>query len=408
MAYIKFSEITSTGFTAQLFNDNGMQITTGHFIWLVNGVMEGEDNPTLTSTGLNANTTYNITCAHGESIDGDWIEYRSSVTTTSGGGITPPPSGGGDVFNITLAQGTTTSTSLVAQVSANLPINYIQWYLDDELITTQPCNGAFEATYNFSYLQPNTGYMIEAKVTSTTGKTTSSWGIFTTNSTSTNISIKFYFGPDPNDESYGFVTVKNALGQELSSPATFYSNDSAEARTVTATAIVRAGYKFIGWYGNNSFLTNSNPCLLTIPNNVTSYTLVGKFSDDTSSSDKPKEFQWDTEKVKGMKFNLSASEWNAFQNKIKEVFQYAFDYSVSFTDVSPGSEFRASYFNSAAAYINLLYKNFINQNWEYIKQEYQPGDVIQAGDKNAPNKTNPGLNDLVYYLNYFIKTYKKT
>lgn len=412
MAKISFSEVTSTSFKAKLLNDNGTQITTGSFMWSGDGGPgTGFEHTFIPERTLTPDTLYVITCAHSENGYDNWVEYNGSVRTLSdGGGITPPPSGGDD-FNVTLTQGTTTSTSLIAQVSANLPIYQISWYLDDFYIKGETYNGAFNATYVFSNLQPNTGYMITAEVTSTTGKTVTQWGFFTTNSASTNTPIQLYFYPDPNDQSYGFITVKNVLGQELQSGATFYSNDSDWARTVTATATVRAGYKFIGWYGNNSFLSNSTTYSFIIPNNITSYILIGKFSDDTSTSDKPKEFQWDTEKIKGMKFNLSASEWNAFQNKIEEVAQYALGLNqpVSyFTDVSSGSEFKASYFNDAAYYINLLYKNFINGDWEDIKWEYKPGDAIQAGDKNIPNKTNPGLNDLVYYLNNFIKTYKKT
>ena len=238
MAKINFSEITSTSFTAILVDDNDKQITTGEFIWSCSGVGTGYTHTFTSGSNLTADTLYTVSCGYKGNSDNDYVKYESSVRTLSdssgGGGTTPPPSGGEDDFEVELTQGTTTSTSLVAKVSANLPIQSVQWYLDDDPKGNITYNGALDAAFNFSNLQPKTGYLIMAKVTSITGKTADPWGFFTTNSESTNTPIYFYFYPNPKDGSYGSVTVKNVLGQELQSGAVFYSNDDAYARTVTS------------------------------------------------------------------------------------------------------------------------------------------------------------------------------
>ena len=72
------------------------------------------------------------------------------------------------------------------------------------------------------------------------------------------------------------------------------------------------------------------------------------------------EFKWDTPKIKGKPFNITANEWTKLQNYINECLGYVNKSIYPFTRASPNKPFLASYFNEVAGAI--CYSQYLDSN----------------------------------------------
>ena len=107
---------------------------------------------------------------------------------------------------------------------------------------------------------------------------------------------------------------------------------------------------------------------------------VSTFSETfkTDPAPRPSNFSWDTEKVQGESFNVTASEWNRLIDKVKEFHEYVHGeynstgYPMEY--VESGDIFYAERFNEVRYAIGSLYSTGI--------QDKVSGDPITAADLN--------------------------
>lgn len=102
---------------------------------------------------------------------------------------------------------------------------------------------------------------------------------------------------------------------------------------------------------------------------------------------KPTAFSWDTPKIQGQAFNITAVEWNKLQTKVNEAREYQADKSGSsiptygFTAVSSGQSFTAEAYNAVlmgiAGALSILGSSGI-----YDANEVHTGDLVTAAKIN--------------------------
>lgn len=77
---------------------------------------------------------------------------------------------------------------------------------------------------------------------------------------------------------------------------------------------------------------------------------------DPEPDPRPDYFYWDTNKVSGASFNLTANEWNRLCSNINLVRNYLGYTTYSFQSVKQGDTFTASHYNEVANAINGMYE----------------------------------------------------
>lgn len=112
------------------------------------------------------------------------------------------------------------------------------------------------------------------------------------------------------------------------------------------------------------------------------------------TSHRPDLFSWDTPKTKGGDYNVTASEWNRFQQYIKVMAQYKeINLTTSFEDVSPGQTFTAELYNNARTAI----QEFPDGAGSYIPQVSSKTQI--TADTSSTNPANNNINKIVDEIN---------
>lgn len=114
--------------------------------------------------------------------------------------------------------------------------------------------------------------------------------------------------------------------------------------------------------------------------------IYGNYSDSnwsgytyiTTNSARPAYFYWDTNKVSGQQFNVTASEWNRLIQNVKDIHVYKLgsynSSSYPMTTVSRGQPFYAQRFNEVRFAIGSLNSTGLNNKYK--------GDTIYASELN--------------------------
>jgi hypothetical protein len=149
-----------------------------------------------------------------------------------------------------------------------------------------------------------------------------------------------------------------------------------------------AGNKTVTWSGLGATTTYKFKArtMFTV-NSVNLYSNYSSVSTLTTSN-RPSNFAWDTVKTSGQTFNLTATEWNSFTNRINQFLTYKGQATISFTSApyGDGSFFAFMYNQAANAFINTLNA--------YSSTPYTHGTASSGGTIYAYL-----LNDLVAALN---------
>lgn len=95
----------------------------------------------------------------------------------------------------------------------------------------------------------------------------------------------------------------------------------------------------------------------------------------TTEADRPDYFSWDTSKVSGAIFNVTASEWRGLLENINDVLEYSGKSRQTFKRPSSGDTFLASIFNEARNAIATM-------STRGLPSTKSKGDTIYASDLN--------------------------
>lgn len=101
---------------------------------------------------------------------------------------------------------------------------------------------------------------------------------------------------------------------------------------------------------------------------------------NVTTNSRPSNFSWDTSKVSGATFNLTASEWNRLAAKINEFRSFKGLSSYSFTTVSAGNTFTATIFNQARNAISSM-------STSGLPGTKSAGNTVKASELNALRDT---------------------
>ncbi|RAV12168.1 fibronectin type III domain-containing protein [Paenibacillus contaminans] len=144
---------------------------------------------------------------------------------------------------------------------------------------------------------------------------------------------------------------------------------------------------FISWspsHNGGSATVYSNSADITGLQNGTTYTFTvtprNATGDGVSSSrngmplNRPLDFQWDSPKVSGQPFHITASEWNRLTNKINEFRRYkqVTNPDYPFTSATSGNVFEVYYYRQAVEAISAMSSN--------VPPLRNSGDIIYASD----------------------------
>lgn len=116
--------------------------------------------------------------------------------------------------------------------------------------------------------------------------------------------------------------------------------------------------------------------------------------ENVQTTNRPEPFEWDTPKVKGQAYKMTASEWNRFQQYIKVMAQYKeITLTTQFKDVQPGDTFTASIYNNARKAI----QEFPDGAGSYIPQVSRKTQI--TADTNSLNQAENNINKIVDEIN---------
>lgn len=356
MAYVRRISSTETSIYVDISGLSNPQNQYGGFRFRINGGewknvsvdsgYTGYDSPNYTFLSLNCGTSYTIEGA--AQYSGTWYSVTSLNTSTSSCPDTSDPS-----CTITSPDDdewtNSNSITIKASSSDNVGVSYVNFY-NSTLGTKTDSSSPYSATFDISTLGNGT-HEFSARAYDTSGnasdidyvhiqidRTPPSVSIGSTSSTADTITVNVS----------GSDSVSGISGFEFYLDETYKSTKYGSSASYTYTGLaVNTTYSV----GVKAFDNALNYSSLVTQNVLT-------------KSNRPQNFAWTNSKVSGNSFNLTASEWNGFLNRINEFRTYKglttfnfYDYyhgDYSFTRAYSGNYFYAYMFNQAVNAISAM------------------------------------------------------
>lgn len=184
--------------------------------------------------------------------------------------------------------------------------------------------------------------------------------------------------------SKGTTTEKNTIAINVSPNGGF---DSIEVEMWTIDATSRLAIRTQGWNGGGSFsvqfgglVPNASYLFRARATKTSSYyspspSAWGAWLTIKNDMARPLDWSWYSTKVSGGEFNMLATEWNAFTDRINEFRMYKSLTSSTFTTAVRGQSFYFYQFNEARAAINSMRATGLST--------VTTGDVIYASHLNT-------------------------
>lgn len=123
-----------------------------------------------------------------------------------------------------------------------------------------------------------------------------------------------------------------------------YSEASANTQ-IKLTATPKNGYEFVEWQVESGNITIQDNSWFWMPESNVSIKAVFQ------KKPRPDFFAWDTDKIKGEEFNLTASEWNGLRANINLVLAYKGQTQYAYQSVNTGEKFTADHYNAVVTAI---------------------------------------------------------
>lgn len=138
-----------------------------------------------------------------------------------------------------------------------------------------------------------------------------------------------------------YYTITVSSNNNTYGAASASASRSLPHEKITLTATPNTGYEFVRWNVLSGDATIQDDSWFWMPKNNVSIQAVFQ------KKQRPDYFEWDTAKVKGEPFNLTASEWNGLRTNINLVLKYKGQSVYAFQTVNTGETFTADHYNSA-------------------------------------------------------------
>lgn len=338
-------------------------------------------------TGLQSGVNYQVYAEISVTVRGTKYTWYCDNEFVTSGSIEVEDSYGGALNASLSLKGGDDGTWITAQVvgldkSYSNSDRYVWWYLNDEYYSEARISpGASQSSaYTFNYLTPGIKYTVKAEI---------------------------HYVND--DDSPGVFPITGSLttSEEFDYGSATLVLDSSTAYTLTVyIAGLDTSYsrndRSVVWYRNNTALNNKGTWTIAATRPTSStytysnltpstrYTLRARIYYTVNGSEtykdvsaifttpslRPDYFEWDTAKVPGGNFNITASEWKKLLQNIEAVRAYKGVNSANFSYPSKGDTFLASHYNTALNGITGILGSGYNAN------AVQPGWDITAARIN--------------------------
>lgn len=326
------------------------------------GAVESFSSPVTSATkyhtysGLRGNTTYSLTVHFYNSSMTSLGSNTISVKTPSEPDTTPPTIDAWYANSITK-----NSVEMYASASDNSGVSGFYFYLNGSSVGSM--YGA-SARFTFSGLSPGTSYSLGVKAFDIFSNTSSMTTRTVTTQSNTPPTINSWYATQIGQTSVTMYV--SASDDEYVAGYWFYLDGSS----VTTTNEGNGRYTF-----NNLKPDTKYNFGVKAYDGDGAQSPMSTYSATTTKS-RPPSFNWENGKYSGYAFNISATEWNSLCTKVNEFRYYKSLANFSFTRVSKGMDFKATYYNEVVNAIKAMSPP------TSVPSLRATGDVVYASDIN--------------------------
>lgn len=304
----------------------------------INGTIRTTSSTYMYWGGLSSNTLYTVEVqSHNPNNDIPYSGWRSTTGRTLAPTITPVPTLTLTVLSSTSIRTSWNSTGSSYNIRARRRGSSDSW-IDVNTSST---------SYTFTSLNSSTEYEVQIRAYSSSYDTY--WSLWS--------GLRYASTPAPTQPD----VPSGLTGEAISSSSIAFSWDrvtGAQYYELRIVSPISVTYNVYGTSYTATGLSSDTQYMFqirTVDNSKDDpYSLWTGYRYARTLKGKPSDWGWDRSIVSGNSFDLKYSEWNRFTDKINEFRSYKGLTDYSFTSVSRGETFYASYFNQARIAINTM------------------------------------------------------